>query len=145
MLGLCRVATYHAEGPMRLESMVLRGFHDRYEFKTDGAVIFDDMAKGIVKDLSGGIDRRIIATKFHNTIIAAIFETVKAIAGKENIGRVVLSGGVFQNKYLLEETVSLLESNGLEVFTHAAVPTNDGGIALGQLAVASKRRTMKCV
>ena len=64
---------------------------------------------------------------------------------KEGIDKVVLSGGVFQNKYLLDGTISILEENHFKVYAHAAVPTNDGGIALGQLAVASKRREQKCV
>ena len=49
------------------------------------------------------------------------------------------------NKYLLEGALSLLKENDFEVYAHAAIPTNDGGIALGQLAVASKRRELKCV
>jgi hydrogenase maturation protein HypF len=57
----------------------------------------------------------------------------------------VLSGGVFQNKYLLEGTTALLLGNNFEVYSHAMVPTNDGGIALGQLAIASKRRELLCV
>jgi hydrogenase maturation protein HypF len=75
----------------------------------------------------------------------AIFETVNAIRESEGINKVVLSGGVFQNKYLLEQTTEILAKNNFEVYSHAIVPTNDGGIALGQLAVASKRRELQCV
>jgi len=74
-----------------------------------------------------------------------IFESVKAIREKEGLKKVVLSGGVFQNKYILGGTIRILEQNNFEVYSHASVPTNDGGIALGQLAVASKRRELKCV
>ncbi|MEI8049363.1 MAG: hypothetical protein WCI92_18425, partial [Bacteroidota bacterium] len=59
--------------------------------------------------------------------------------------KVILSGGVFQNKYLLERTIQMLQKNKFNVYSHANVPTNDGGIALGQLAIASKRRDLKCV
>jgi len=75
----------------------------------------------------------------------AIFETVNMIRQKERITKVILSGGVFQNKYLLEQTTAMLEKNNFEVYSHAIVPMNDGGIALGQLAVASKRREIQCV
>ena len=64
---------------------------------------------------------------------------------KSGINKVVLSGGVFQNKYLSEGTMDLLQKNNFEVYSHSTVPANDGGIALGQLAVASKRRELLCV
>jgi hydrogenase maturation protein HypF len=91
------------------------------------------------------VDQATISTKFHNTIILAIFETVNAISLRSKINKVVLSGGVFQNKFLLERTTDLLEKNKFEVYSHASVPTGDGGISLGQLAVASKRRELRCV
>jgi hydrogenase maturation protein HypF len=57
----------------------------------------------------------------------------------------VLSGGVFQNRYLSEGTMDLLLKNNFKVYSHSTVPANDGGLALGQLAVASKRRELLCV
>jgi hydrogenase maturation protein HypF len=86
-----------------------------------------------------------IATKFHNTIILAIFDTVNTIRLNSGINKVVLSGGVFQNKYLSEKTMDLLLKNNFDVYSHSSVPANDGGLALGQLAVASKRRELLCV
>ena len=82
---------------------------------------------------------------FHNTIISVIFETVKQIAIEYPIRKVVLSGGVFQNKYLLEYTENLLRENNFIVYSHKTIPTNDGGIALGQMAIAAKRREKGCV
>ena len=86
-----------------------------------------------------------IATKLHNTIILIIFDIVSAIRKDKGLNKVVLSGGVFQNKYLLEGITDLLTKNDFELYSNRSVPANDGGIALGQLAVASKRREMKCV
>ena len=57
----------------------------------------------------------------------------------------VLSGGVFQNKYILEKTEILLKKSGMVVYANEQVPANDGGIALGQMIIAAKRRSMKCV
>jgi hydrogenase maturation protein HypF len=145
ILGLCQVASFPAEGPMQIESLVQQNCTGSYAFTIDQNIRFDKTIQGIVDDLSKGIDKSIIATKFHNTIISVIFETADIIRRKEGINKIVLSGGVFQNKYLLEGTISLLKKNNFEVYTHASVPTNDGGIALGQLAVASKRRELKCV
>jgi hydrogenase maturation protein HypF len=130
---------------MKLESLVQQNSTQAYNFTINQTIRFDETIKGIVDDMNLGIDKSTIATKFHNTIISVIFESVNAIRRKDGINKVVLSGGVFQNKYLLEGTITLLGKNNFEVYTHASVPTNDGGIALGQLAVASKRRELKCV
>ena len=145
LLDLVQVASFQAEGPMRLESIIKRGYSQSYAFTCGKTISFDATIRGIVEDICQGIDKPEIAAKFHNTIILAIFETVNAIRLKEGVNKVVLSGGVFQNKYLLEETSSVLLKNNFEVYSHAAVPTNDGGIALGQLVVASKRRELLCV
>ncbi|MCX6269467.1 MAG: carbamoyltransferase HypF [Bacteroidetes bacterium] len=145
MLGLCQIATFQAEGPMRLESLAQKNCPGSYPVEMNDTICFNATVRGIVDDLIRCIDITIIASKFHNTIISVIFEAANAIRKKEGINKVVLSGGVFQNKYLLEGAITLLEKNNFEVYTHAAVPANDGGIALGQLAVASKRRKNKCV
>ena len=145
LLGLCQVASFQAEGPMRLESLVLENCKESYPFDIGQTICFGPVIRGIVDDLMLEVHPTIIASKFHNTIISVIFEAVNMIRSAEGIDKVVLSGGVFQNKYLLERTISLLNEHHFIVYTHAAVPCNDGGIALGQLAVASKRRELKCV
>jgi hydrogenase maturation protein HypF len=145
LLNLVQTASFQAEGPMRLESMVKDGYNASYSFTSGQTIGFDETLREIVADIVSSVDSSIISTKFHNTIILAIFESVNAIRSTEGIRKVVLSGGVFQNKYLLERTTRLLKENDFEVFSHAAIPTNDGGIALGQLAIASKRRELKCV
>ena len=80
-----------------------------------------------------------MAAKFHNTMVSVIVETAAALAGETGITRVMLSGGVFQNRFILERSVRLLESGGLSPYSNAIVPANDGGICLGQLAVAAMR------
>ena len=145
ILGLVQFASFQAEGPMRLESIVKQGVTDNYKFDIGDIIEFDSMFQGILEDLNTKIDVSEISAKFHNTIIFVIFEMVNSLRRKTDIGKVVLSGGVFQNKYLLEGVIAILVKNNFEVYSHAKVPTNDGGIALGQLAVASKRRELKCV
>jgi len=145
ILGLVQTATFQAEGPMRLESMVRLDFTGSYRFTSGETLCFDSTIRGIVEDIINGVEKVTIATKFHNTIILAIFDTVNAIHNRSGINKVVLSGGVFQNKYLSERTMELLKKNNFEVYTHSSVPANDGGLALGQLAVASKRRELLCV
>ncbi len=145
LLDLVQEATFQAEGPMRLEAIVRTDCTESYAFECKETIQFGLTIQEITDDIRRGTDTSIIATKFHNTIILAIFETVKSIRLKEGINKVVLSGGVFQNKYLLEGTIQVLLKNNFEVYSHATVPSNDGGIALGQLAVASKRRELLCV
>jgi len=145
LLDLVQTATFQAEGPMRLESLVKQDCNESYEFTTGQTICFDQTIRGIVADITDGIEKVTIATKFHNTIILAIFDSVNAMRTKSGINKVVLSGGVFQNKYLSVKTMDLLRNNNFEVYSHSVVPANDGGLALGQLAVASKRRELLCV
>ena len=145
LLGLCSAAKFPAEGPMRLESIIQNGIKDKYHHKKRGTILFDLTIREIIEDIWHGVDPGRISTKFHNTIISVIFESVKEIREEEKTCKVVLSGGVFQNKYLLAGTESILRENGFRVYSHSAIPTNDGGIALGQLIIAAKRRELKCV
>jgi hydrogenase maturation protein HypF len=73
--------------------------------------------------------------RFHNALANWIVDVAEH-AGEH---RVALSGGVFQNGYLVERTAALLEARGFEVYTHQRVPPNDGGIALGQAVIAALR------
>jgi hydrogenase maturation protein HypF len=79
-----------------------------------------------------------ISAKFHNTLSAAIVEVCSLIRKSDGLNRVCLSGGTFQNLYLLERTIVQLRRRGFGVFLHALVPANDGGIALGQAVIANE-------
>jgi len=85
-----------------------------------------------------GISPPAVAAMFHNTLAAAVAETCKRIRGETKLNRVCLSGGTFQNVKLLKGTVGKLRSLGFEVFLQSRVPPNDGGIALGQAAIAAQ-------
>jgi len=74
----------------------------------------------------------LIAARFHNALVNWIVEVAEQVKEKQ----VVLSGGVFQNRYLAERAAAVLESRGFTVHTHHQVPPNDGGIALGQVVMA---------
>ena len=77
-----------------------------------------------------------LATKFHNTLAEMMVRVAKA-CGEE---KMVLSGGCFQNRYLTERTVKRLREDGFRPYWHQRVPPNDGGIALGQVAAASRTK-----
>jgi hydrogenase maturation protein HypF len=145
LLGLCLQATFQAEGPMRLESILSIDCSASYPFRTGQSISLDPSLKAMVNDISAGISAEIVAAKFHNTIISVIFDTVTSIRQESGLNSVVLSGGVFQNKYILEKCLVLFNQAGFRVFAHEQVPSNDGGIALGQLVIASNNRSRLCV
>jgi len=79
-----------------------------------------------------------VSAKFHNTLA----EAIPAVARLAELERVALSGGCFQNRYLLERAIDRLKQAGLGAYWHQRVPPNDAGIALGQIAAATRRRTI---
>jgi hydrogenase maturation protein HypF len=139
ILGLCTEVTFDSEAPMRLESVIGCETDEFYPFRFEKTVIFDEMITAILCDITR-LDISLISAKFHNTVAQSILEVSCRIRKETSLSKVVLSGGVFQNKYLLEKTLSLLRRNMFKVFTNHLVPANDGGISLGQLVIASKSR-----
>lgn len=98
---------------------------------------WEPMVWEIISDLANGAPIPFLSAKFHNTLVESLV-TIAVVAGEE---RVCLTGGCFQNRYLTERTVLRLRREGIEVYWHQQVPSNDGGIALGQaLAAAHFRR-----
>jgi hydrogenase maturation protein HypF len=93
------------------------------------------LVREIVADLRRGVCAHIIAARFHNTLA----ESIAAVAKRIGAPRVALSGGCFQNRLLTERAASRLRSDGFEVLLHRQVPPNDGGISLGQIAVAAAK------
>jgi hydrogenase maturation protein HypF len=137
ILGLCHKAAFDSEGPIRLESAINCTTNDFYPFVAGKPVTFADTIQAILDDLPGQ-KISVISAKFHNTVAQVILEVSIQMRKETLINKVILSGGVFQNKYLLEKSLSLLNRNSFKVFTNHLVPANDGGISLGQLLIASK-------
>jgi len=131
------VSGFDSEAPIRLESAAKTGIDEYYPYEAGERIIFAATLEAILHEM-GKENVSIISAKFHNTVAMAISDVCERIRGAEAINKVVLSGGVFQNKYLLERAVSLLMGRDFEVFTNHLVPANDGGISLGQLIIASK-------
>jgi hydrogenase maturation protein HypF len=98
-------------------------------------VDWEPCIRQIVNDIKRpNYNSKLISTKFHNTLSEMIVEMSKRCGMK----KVVLSGGCFQNKYLTEQTIKRLRSNGFIPYWHQRIPPNDGGLALGQIVAASK-------
>ena len=86
-----------------------------------------------------GAPRQQVSAGFHLGVVDLIGRVALRVRDERNLNRVALSGGVFQNMFLLERVRGALESRGFEVLTHSRVPANDGGISFGQAAVANAR------
>ncbi|MCK5170187.1 MAG: carbamoyltransferase HypF, partial [Bacteroidales bacterium] len=137
LLNLCSKQLFDAEGPMRLEAIIDKTEKSYYPFEiVNGIVRFEKMLNAILDDI-GKQSASKISAKFHNTIIQIIYNVVIQIKKDTGINKIVLSGGVFQNRFLLEKSIQILVKNNFEVYTNHLIPPNDGGIALGQLVVAS--------
>jgi hydrogenase maturation protein HypF len=96
-----------------------------------------DLVRAVVADLRAGVPVEVIATRFHHGVADAIIRVCLLLRESTGVGVAALSGGVFQNVLLLERTVAGLEQRGFRVLTHSRVPPNDGGISLGQVAIAA--------
>jgi hydrogenase maturation protein HypF len=113
-----------------------------YEIKNENCIYIIDwtsLITQLIQDKKEKISKNIISIKFHNTLVKIIVEIAKLINEKN----IALSGGCFQNKYLLENSIIELRKNGFDVLWNKEVPANDGGISLGQIAYFSYFRKNK--
>ena len=101
---------------------------------------FSPMFTEIMADIGAGLQAATIALRFHQTVATAATDVCLNISASTGIDRVILSGGVFQNRLLTEMIYTALTHKGLHVYSHRLVPPNDGGIALGQAAIAGRRK-----
>ncbi|MFZ2313088.1 MAG: carbamoyltransferase HypF [Methylobacter sp.] len=136
LLGLCQINQYEGQAAMALENSTASVSSDQhYQFQLNsGSPIVIDWQITIEQLLidTAHSTPEYIATKFHNTL-AEIMLAIAERAGQKNI---VLSGGCFQNAYLVEKAASKLNTAGFNVYCHEKIPPNDGGLALGQLYAA---------
>lgn len=143
LLGVRGVVSYEGQAAIELEMLAAEGVDDAYEWERSPAypMIVDPapLLWGVVSDLMLRVDIGIISAKFHNTIAVIVAAVSDAIRETTGVAKVALSGGVFQNVYLLGRAIDELERRGFETLIHHQVPPNDGGIALGQAVVASAR------
>ena len=135
MLGVRLEANYEGQAAIELEAIAAAGIDDAYPFDLDGrAIDFRETIRRVAADRERP---ELASARFHNTVAAAIGEVCRRAWREQGLDRVCLSGGTFQNVYLLGRTVQLLRADGFAVFLHAKVPPNDGGLCLGQAVVAN--------
>jgi hydrogenase maturation protein HypF len=98
--------------------------------------------RALLADLRAGVPPEVLAARFHRGLADAVARLAAELAADCGVGTVALSGGVFQNRILLERVASELRRRGLAVLQHRQVPANDGGLSLGQAAVCAMRILM---
>ncbi|NOY37889.1 MAG: carbamoyltransferase HypF [Chlorobi bacterium] len=144
LTGICRESTFHAEAPMRLEAAIVPHTEGMYSWLVQDEIIdLRPAIREIVKDIIAKTAPGAIAARFHRTIAHLIVEKSNHIRKETGLNKIILSGGTFQNRYLLGITEEMLEKLKFEVFISEKVPVNDGGISLGQLTVAGALRNSR--
>jgi hydrogenase maturation protein HypF len=143
LAGVRHRARFEAQAAMELEALAegLAGPPYPVEIADGTPLVLEPgpMIRGVVDDLAEGTPPARIAARFHTTVAEAVVRVSEQVRASRGLDRVVLTGGVFQNAILLGATRQGLDACGFEVFSHHLVPPNDGGIALGQAAVAHAR------
>ena len=143
LLGFCQDMNYEGQAAMLLEYGIGNSdAHDFYAWRiyqdspfSPYIIDWQPMLLEIITALRANEDKALIAGKFHRTLV----EMAVDMARRVGISQVVLSGGCFQNKYLLERCINRLTTEGFSPFWHQQVPTHDGGIALGQAVITAER------
>jgi hydrogenase maturation protein HypF len=144
LLGLADEITYEAQAAIRLEAVADPAAGAAYPFAvavdtTPWRIDFGPTIAAVLADRGRGAAVATIAGRFHRTVAAALLDVCCFLRERRELETVVLSGGVFQNELLLRLMVEGLRRRAFAVFTNTLVPPNDGGLALGQVAVASAR------
>ena len=143
LLGLRDRVAFEAQAAMELEALAEREADVVYPTTvvTGETIVVrtTDVVRGVVDDLLREVPAVRIAARFHATLADILAQVCECIRDRTGIATVALSGGVFQNTWLLKAAVERLDARGFEVYSHRQVPTNDGGLSLGQAAVAARR------
>lgn len=152
IIDKCIYNTFEGEAAILLENIADKNEENRYEFKIENRsnsllleINFSRMINEIIADLECSVPPPIISARFHNTIVEAIAQTCLSIKSfgvfepraTSHERRICFSGGCFLNKILATRLKKRLEKENFAVYTHALVSTGDGGVALGQAAIAT--------
>jgi hydrogenase maturation protein HypF len=141
--GIRGRVNFEGQAAMELEMMAADRSDELYDnqwVSDDGyKILVGPIIRAVARDVQKGIPVARISATFHNTLIRIFMDICRDIRQERELNRVVLSGGCFQNATLLSGMIQELQRQRFEVFAHEKVPTNDGGISLGQAVIAAAR------
>ena len=151
LLNLCQRSSFEGQAAMQLEFTIGDDLiDDFYPFTIQPCIVqpsqsslshkpivldWEPIVLGILEDLKTNQKLSIISAKFHNTLVEAMISIVSQV----NVPQIALTGGCFQNRYLLKRSIKRLRQEGFNPFWHHHIPTNDGGIAVGQILGAWRK------
>lgn len=136
LLGLVKEITYEAEAAINLEYIAAHRVGGSYPYsiaQEESLVIkIHDLIESVVDDIAHGTASPVISARFHNTVASFSLDVAKKLSKIYGVNKVCFSGGVFQNRYLLNLMIETFQNEGFGVYVHRKLPTNDGCISYGQ-------------
>jgi hydrogenase maturation protein HypF len=140
LAGVRQKVNYEGQAAIEFEALADSAEAGKYSFGLNqDRVEVRSAVEALVKDVMAGVHISKISARFHNGLAECVREICLKIKSETGINEVALSGGVWQNITLLRRTLSLLVNDGFIVYIHREVPTNDGGLSLGQAVIAASR------
>jgi len=141
LIGLRHEVNYEGQAAIELEAIADRDETGAYAFTIDqdGQIDAAPVVSAIIDDLRREVPAPLVSARFHHGLADSVAEVCHRTRRSHNVSTVVLSGGVWQNRLLLERVVGDLAQQDFDVIVHRQVPANDGGLALGQAVIAGAR------
>lgn len=140
LIGVRHIASYEGQAAIELEALAVAEETEWYPI-----IIRDDIIdpaplwNALLADWRAGVAAPQLAARFHNSIVRLALELCQVVQAKSGVSTVALSGGVWQNRFLLERAFTALQQAGFHVLIHRQTPANDGCIALGQTVIAAAK------
>jgi hydrogenase maturation protein HypF len=143
LTGICHIVQTEAQAACELEAAAVRADGARtYRFGwRHGDVDPAPLVRAVVADVADGVPVGRIALGFHAAVCDMVVQVCEHLRSETDLRRVALSGGVWLNQLLLQRSVEALEQRGFTALVHRDAPSGDGGLALGQAAIAACRLT----
>ncbi len=140
LAGVRQKVNYEAQAAIEFESALEENESGEYSFEIQNEQVnLKPALESLLSDIHDDIPIPILSARFHNGIARLVFQTCNLIRGDTGLDEIVLSGGVWQNMELFKRTLRLLRDDDFKVYFHHQVPTNDGGISVGQALIGAAR------
>jgi hydrogenase maturation protein HypF len=143
IVGLSAKVSFEGQAAVQLETIADPAVTTHYPFEIERSEPWQIDMRPAIREIANEVTRGApgtgVSARFHNTMAAAVAEVCLLLRRSDGLNRVCLSGGTFQNAFLLRKSVAALRRHSFEVFLHSEVPPNDGGLSLGQAVIAGRR------